>query len=131
MTVEIRLNGQLVRDDVEPQHLLLDYLREDRGLTGPDEFAWLARVDADPGGARSGVTSECRLKYRSWSTSNTNVRSVRTRRLNPRSMHKARTSSSPNHCDISLASADPPPAMLPACCGGSRSPSPSHNRKEH
>jgi len=34
VTVEVRLNGELVRDDVEPQHLLLDYLREDRGLTG-------------------------------------------------------------------------------------------------
>jgi carbon-monoxide dehydrogenase small subunit len=32
--VEIGLNGELVRDDVEPQLLLLDYLREDRGLTG-------------------------------------------------------------------------------------------------
>jgi carbon-monoxide dehydrogenase small subunit len=34
VTVEIRLNGQLVRDDVEPHHLLLDYLRERHGLTG-------------------------------------------------------------------------------------------------
>jgi aerobic carbon-monoxide dehydrogenase small subunit len=34
VTVEIRLNGHLVRDGIEPQHLLLDYLREDRGLTG-------------------------------------------------------------------------------------------------
>jgi aerobic-type carbon monoxide dehydrogenase small subunit (CoxS/CutS family) len=32
--VEIGLNGELVRDDIEPQLLLLDYLREDRGLTG-------------------------------------------------------------------------------------------------
>lgn len=34
MKVEIGLNGELVRDDIEPQLLLLDYLREDRGLTG-------------------------------------------------------------------------------------------------
>jgi aerobic carbon-monoxide dehydrogenase small subunit len=32
--VELRLNGQAVRDEVEPQVLLLDYLRERRGLTG-------------------------------------------------------------------------------------------------
>jgi aerobic carbon-monoxide dehydrogenase small subunit len=32
--VELSLNGELVWDDVEPQHLLLDYLRDDRGLTG-------------------------------------------------------------------------------------------------
>jgi carbon-monoxide dehydrogenase small subunit len=34
VTVEFRLNGRLVRDDVPSQHLLLDYLREDHGLTG-------------------------------------------------------------------------------------------------
>jgi len=32
--VELRLNGRTVRDDVEPQRLLLDYLRERHGLTG-------------------------------------------------------------------------------------------------
>jgi aerobic-type carbon monoxide dehydrogenase small subunit (CoxS/CutS family) len=32
--VELTLNGRAVRDDVAPQRLLLDYLREQRGLTG-------------------------------------------------------------------------------------------------
>jgi carbon-monoxide dehydrogenase small subunit len=32
--VELRLNGRAVRDDVAPQQLLLDYLRERHGLTG-------------------------------------------------------------------------------------------------
>jgi aerobic carbon-monoxide dehydrogenase small subunit len=32
--VELRLNGRPVRDDVAPQALLLDYLRERHGLTG-------------------------------------------------------------------------------------------------
>ena len=34
MIVELRLNGRAVHDDVEPQRLLLDYLRERHGLTG-------------------------------------------------------------------------------------------------
>lgn len=33
MIVELRLNGQQVRDDVAPQQLLLDYLRDRHGLT--------------------------------------------------------------------------------------------------
>jgi len=32
--VELHLNGHVVRDDVAPQALLLDYLREQHGLTG-------------------------------------------------------------------------------------------------
>jgi len=32
--VELRLNGRTVRDDVAPERLLLDYLRERHGLTG-------------------------------------------------------------------------------------------------
>ena len=32
--VELRLNGRSVRDDVAPERLLLDYLRERHGLTG-------------------------------------------------------------------------------------------------
>jgi carbon-monoxide dehydrogenase small subunit len=32
--VELQLNGRAVRDDVAPQALLLDYLREQHGLTG-------------------------------------------------------------------------------------------------
>ena len=34
MIVELHLNGHVVRDDVAPQALLLDYLREQHGLTG-------------------------------------------------------------------------------------------------
>ncbi|HXY83875.1 MAG TPA: 2Fe-2S iron-sulfur cluster-binding protein [Gaiellaceae bacterium] len=34
MTVELRLNGKEIRDEVAPERLLLDYLREDHGLTG-------------------------------------------------------------------------------------------------
>ena len=34
MIVELQLNGRAVRDDVAPQALLLDYLREQHGLTG-------------------------------------------------------------------------------------------------
>ena len=33
MIVELRLNGREVRDDVAPQQLLLDYLRDRHGLT--------------------------------------------------------------------------------------------------
>ena len=34
MIIELQLNGRAVRDDVAPQALLLDYLREQHGLTG-------------------------------------------------------------------------------------------------